>query len=400
MEKKKRYLLNCEVCDARKMHENLFDPYDEVVINADVLLVNEDARRNLSRYPIQLNVDNIVEAEGDVDVQVQNGWMELKCGQMPARKTVLVVNGELAIWPGTEELLKNYLAIIVNGSVRYPESLSAGLTRMKVNGKTSVYPDDCIILKGSAKIDAYFPLRAEAGARYYAERRVVLLDEKLDVAALAEKQVRFETQELLVTESNVEAAVPLVGAATTLTVVPDGCAYVDEVDGVSLDERLLRKYGKKLYINGDLSLDANSTPYLAQIEYLYVNGTVLLLPEQKDAFLTLNVDYKMMIVRSGLQIANRLKAFVGPDLLDETPLGIMIQDCVQVILEDDLTAGQIQEKLKFKDCMEIICSEAQKQAVQMVSENVARINTDPGKGSKEEEDAFDGVRINAESYVL
>ena len=44
---KKRYLLNCEVCDARKMHENLFDPYDEVVINADVLLVNEDARRNL-----------------------------------------------------------------------------------------------------------------------------------------------------------------------------------------------------------------------------------------------------------------------------------------------------------------------------------------------------------------
>ena len=41
MEKKKRYLLNCEVCDARKMHENLFDPYDEVVINADVLLVAE-----------------------------------------------------------------------------------------------------------------------------------------------------------------------------------------------------------------------------------------------------------------------------------------------------------------------------------------------------------------------
>ena len=95
MEKKKRYLLNCEVCDARKMHENLFDPYDEVVINADVLLVNEDARRNLSRYPIQLNGDNIVEAEGDVDVQVQNGWMELKCGQMPARKTVLVVTGDL-----------------------------------------------------------------------------------------------------------------------------------------------------------------------------------------------------------------------------------------------------------------------------------------------------------------
>lgn len=51
----------------------------------------------------------------------------------------------------------------------------------------------------------------------------------------------------------------------------------------------------------------------------------------------------MMIVRSGLQIANRLKAFVGPDLLDETPLGITIQDCVQVILEDDLTAGRFRK---------------------------------------------------------
>ena len=227
-----------------------------------------------------------MEAEGDVDVQVRHepDGTEMWPGCRREKQCWWFVTEDLPFPPaGTEELLKNYLAIIVNGSVRYPESLSAGLTRMKVNGKTSVYPDDCIILKGSAKIDAYFPLRAEAGARYYAERRVVLLDEKLDVAALAEKQVRFETQELLVTESNVEAAVPLVGAATTLTVVPDGCAYVDEVDGVSLDERLLRKYGKKLYINGDLSLDANSTPYLAQIEYLYVNGTVLLLPEQKDA---------------------------------------------------------------------------------------------------------------------
>ncbi|MEI2995375.1 MAG: hypothetical protein V8T24_11060 [Roseburia hominis] len=102
MEKKKRYLLNCEVCDARKMHENLFDPYDEVVINADVLLVNEDARRNLSRYPIQLNGDNIVEAEGDVDVQGAERLDGTNAGQMPARKTVLVVaNGGLAIWPGT-----------------------------------------------------------------------------------------------------------------------------------------------------------------------------------------------------------------------------------------------------------------------------------------------------------
>ncbi len=142
--------------------ENLFDPYDEVVINADVLLVNEDARRNMSRYPIQLNGDNIVEAEGDVDVQVQNGWMELKCGRNSRC-------GEKQCWWSTEDLYftghggtLKLRTFIVNGSVRYRKSLSAG-HQNEGQRKTSVYPDDCIILKGSAKIDAYFPLRAEAG---------------------------------------------------------------------------------------------------------------------------------------------------------------------------------------------------------------------------------------------
>ena len=38
---KKTFILNCDVCDARKMKEEDLAAYEQIVINADVLIVNE-----------------------------------------------------------------------------------------------------------------------------------------------------------------------------------------------------------------------------------------------------------------------------------------------------------------------------------------------------------------------
>ena len=56
--------------------------------------------------------------------------------------------------------------------------------------------------------------------------------------------------------------------------VPEGCAFVN--DDLKLDGAALRKYGPKLYINGDLTLDANSKDVLGQVEFLRVSGSVKL----------------------------------------------------------------------------------------------------------------------------
>jgi len=253
------------------------------------------------------------------------------------------------------------------------------------------------LLKRNTVIDEYFPLRAKEGAGYYAERRVILVDGNVDVSALVEKRVHFETQELLVAESMAKDAILLIGEEAKLTVVPDGCVFVN--DSVTLDEALVRKCGTKLYINGELTLNEKSTSYISQIEYLYVNGEVGLLPEQKEAFLALNAEYDELKIQKGKMIENKLEVFVDAKMLAAAPMGICIRNCVQVTLGAEITAEQIQECLQFENCVEIVCKEEQKGAVQLVGENLTGIVTEEEEKIKKEEKGRD-VKVNAETYVL
>lgn len=397
MPEKKNFRLNCEVCDARNMREGMFDDYDNIRINAEILIVNEDCRKIMDRYPIHLNVEDVIETEGEVAIQIQNGVMEINAGQGLEKDAILCVNGALTIAPGTEDILKRYISIIVNGTVKYPKSLMPCLSKMKVNGTACAYPDDYILLKRNAVLDAYFPLRAREGAGYYAERRVILVDENVDVPMLVEKRIHFETQELLVAESMVEDAILLIGEDTKLMVVPDGCVFLN--GSVTLDEALVHKYGTKLYINGELTLNEESTSYIPQIEYLYVNGDVGLLPEQKEAFLALNAEYDKLKIRKGKLIKNKLKVFVDAAMLASAPMGIRIGNCVEVTLDAEITAEQIQECLQLENCVEVICTKEQKGAVQLVGENLTDIVTEKEEKIKEEENVK-CVQVNAETYVL
>lgn len=398
MEEKKSFRLNCDVCDARKLREATFEGYEDILINADVLIVDENSKRILDNYPVRMNVDAVVDAEGEVDIQTQNGVMELKADQQPKRDVILIVNGALTIAPGTEELLKKYICIIVNGAVKYPKSLASCLSRMTVNGKATAYPDDCILLKSSAVIDAYFPLRAKENGRYYAEKRIVLLDKKADVRTLIEKKVQFVTPELITTEGMVRDIIPLLFDETELTVVPDGCAFINE--NARLNEVLLRKNGTKLYINGNMTLEPESTPCISELEYLYVNGTVALLAEQKEAFLALGAEYKELKLRKGKLLENKLKVHVDQSLLADAKSGLCLRNCVKVTLDTTVTEEQIKDLLQFENCVEVACTKEQQGAVQLVSHNVADIVVDGEKKRTEEKEKGAGTWINADSYVL
>lgn len=393
MAEKKEFRLNCDVCDARKVREEMLEGYENIIINADVMLVNEASRRILDRYPIHMNVDTLVEAEGDIDIQVQNGKMELSAGQALEKEAVLCVNGTLTIAPQTEEILKKYNAIIVNGTVRYPKSLRPYLSKMKVNGSVETYPEDCILLKQNAVIDKYFHLRAKDGAKYFARRRLILMDEAVDVSALVEKHIYFETPELLVAESMVEDAVLLVGDETNLVVVPDGCKFV--TGSLELNRSTLHKYGTRLYIAGNLTLNENSTDYIAQMQYLYVSGEVSLLPEQQEKFEEVNAEYGKLVINKGRTIVNELEVYVDEKMLLDTPSGISVRNCVEVVLDENLTPEQIIKGLQFEGCVEVLCTKEQAGAARIVGAHLVEINTE-----KQEEKKSDSVCVNADTYVL
>ncbi len=44
MSEKKKFILNCDVCDARKIKEESLSEYEQIIINADLILVERQLR--------------------------------------------------------------------------------------------------------------------------------------------------------------------------------------------------------------------------------------------------------------------------------------------------------------------------------------------------------------------
>lgn len=379
MEKKKVLLVNASLCDARNVQESTLAAYEKVVVNAATVLVSQGSRELLDRYSVALNSDAVLAVEGDVHLNTVNGRAEIKPGQaLPAGKTLLLVNGVLEMFPGSEALLAGYCGIQVNGRLLCPESLAGLLAMARVNGKLETYPDDCIRLRSTAILDRTFPLRARQNGRYYAARRVVALDPAADLGKLVERNVRFITQELLVAESLTEAALPLFDEQAEITILPDGCAYV--ADDVKLDDALLRRYGDKLYVNGDVTVDGDSGNCLGRVRCLRINGDALVTRDQMDAFLAMGAEYDQLRIVAGRLLRDKLSVTVDRAMLEQATEGVGVIDCVNVKIHGDVPPQLLRERLlTLSDCVNVSCTPEQRAALELVASDVVRID-DSGSG--------------------
>ena len=395
----KTLTVNAVVCDARQVKESTLAAYDAIQINAALLLADAASQELLRKYPVACSAAQTLDISDDVQVSQVNGRKELGPGApAPKAPTFLMVNGVLDIAPGAEAALAGYVGIQVNGQIICPESLSGLLSGASVNGQIETYPDGCIRLKRTTVLDRTFALRARQGARYFAGRRVVALAGDIDFCRLAAMEVGFVTRELLVAESLAEAAVPLFDPDTEITVLPDGCAYVG--DDAKLDGSLIRRWGGKLYINGDLILDQSSAPWLEQVSFLQVNGDILAPKSLSGAVCAVAGSYHKLRIIGGLLIRDKISVTVDRAMLESAPDGVTLTDCVTVQLRPDVTPELIRQRLvSVVDCVDVLCSDEQRSAVELVSENVVDI------GESEEKSIFSLLRekcktINAVSYKL
>lgn len=379
MEKKKALVINSSLCDTRQVQEGTLAAYEKVVINSAVVIASARSRELMDQYSVTINSSSILDVEGAVQVSQLNGRAEIKPGQAcPPGKTVLVVNGTLDIAPGSEELLEHYCAISVNGTLSCPESLSGLLTMAQINGSLQTYPDGCIRLKRTAVLDRTFHLRARQDARYYAARRVVALAPDISFTKLAEKNVQFVTKELLVAESLAETAIPLFDEQADVTILPDGCAFVNT--DATLNEALIRQYGGKLYVNGDLTINRDSAPWLEQISFLHVNGDLLATKDSAASLQAIDLSYNTLRIVAGTLLSDKLNVTVDRAMLEQAPEGLSLTDCVNVKFHKDVPPELIRERLlSLTDCVNVSCTEEQRGAIELVAEDVVRID-DSGKG--------------------
>ena len=438
MNEKKKLLLNCDVCDARKVKEEDYNNYEHIVINAEVLLVNEKSKSILNRLPVTMNCENTIELEDDTEVYIKtiNGPYEITGNSSSvedtenseaAAHTILYVNGPFNVNPGTEEILKKYVRIIVNGPARYPKNLESVMGRMSVNGPTETYPGDGVMLEPEFTIDKYFPLRAKEGGKYYVRDIVIIKDISVDIAKLAGKGVHFDTKSLLLPECKIEDCVPMFDESVEFIVVPDGMKLVHG-DSV-LNEEFVRNEGRCIFVYGDVEVDKDTelNALHNQIDKLIIKGTVSLRAEQEEAFRSLNVEFdNIEIIKNTRTMLNLPMAKIDKKLLDDSPEGVKVLNVAMLKIADDVTSEMILEKLDITNCKKVICSEEQESAVAAVSMNVAMIgkeqNDENGENDESEEGGLEGFLrgllgnvngrlggfkqladtklINADSYVM
>lgn len=404
----KKMIINCGDCDARNVSEETLAAYESIIINAGTVLVTPEAKNLLNRYAVTMNCGDVLELEKDVKLSQVNGSAQIRSSDMVPGRTYLVVNGSLEIGPNTEKVLQQYAGISVNGSVTCPESMGSYLNMLSVNGSTVCYPDEAVVLKRNAVIDKTFVLRAKKKL-YWSAKRMIMVDPELDAAALAAKGATFSTKEVILAQSKVEALIDLIDEQAEIVIVPDGTAVIQ--DDVELNDMVLKKYGTKLYIIGDLHVPKEAGEALAQLEYLNVHGDVSVTEAMKGLLLekATQISGDIRIIR-GCAIQDKMSVRISQWMLEQEPEGISVVDCMKVRLDEDIPNQLILERLSVRDCMNVECTPEQESALGAVCEDVMKI----GRGEESDlgigdilkgvlggaKELLDTKVINAGDYVL
>ena len=366
---KKNKMINAATCDARNVTEESLTGYENITINAAILIVNERSKELLNKYPVTMNAATILEVPDGENISVQsiNGKGEIG-PDADGTGVFLIVNGKLSIADGSETAVKSYYRIMVNGKVLMPKSYEGRFSNIQVRGKTEYYPDGATILKADTEIDDLFVLRA-ANTLYYCSGNLFFLDAGIDTEKMIEKGLKFTAKKIVIAESLISKLVTLFDEEAEIVKVPDGTKLID--DDLELKPKTIKKA-------------------LSSLEYLFADGTVSVNKELEDAFEEIESVYDdLKIIDPELgRITDRPMVKVNAAVLEKYPKGVRVEDCAKVTLSEDLSAEDIMEKLHIVDCAMVICSKEQEEAVGMIAEDVAMIQVS-GQGS-DDEDGEDG----------
>lgn len=397
----KKLCIKTDVLDIRKLRQEAYGDYDHIQITADLVLANPETREIFNRLPVELSCDSVLDVgQGDFRIKTVNGTAELKSTDEIDGLLYYIVNGKLDIGAGTQSLLRSCVGMQVNGVVSYPESLSGSLGMLTVNGTSICYPDDAIVLKNNAVIDRLFALRAKQRL-YWTNKRMIMVDSGLEPEVLKAKGARFCAREVILAQSLVEEMIDLIDEQADIVVVADGTAVVP--DDAKLDEALVRRYGTKLYILGDLEVTADSAAALEQVERLTVRGDATVCAGLKDVFFSKAEVTGTVNLAKGTMVNAQLDATVDKAMLEREPAGVELINCVNVTLAADIPAELILERLSLRGCVHINCSPEQKGAVSVVSLNCVHIDdgSEDDEAENKPEQTDGNVRtIKADCYVM
>ena len=411
---KENLVINAEVCDSRQMKEEVYEGYKRIIINAEVLIASPRSREILNRLGAVINSEAIVDVAEDeiVESRISNGKEVISKGSKPQNKVILLANGKVTIEPGTEDVMEQYVYMLINGPLYCPRSMKGYTDKMLINGTTVLYPEDAVILDSKFVMDKFFPLRVKESEKYFIAKKLIIED-AVDADKLVEKNVRFETPCVVMRESKVEKLAGLFDISTKINVIPEDMTFVK--GDTELNDALFDKCGSRLYVDGDLTVSTEFAR-LDKLEKLTVTGTLTVRESMYLEMKQVDIDAgEVEYLFEGKNIVNSAKAKVDRALLMANEKGVRVMNCAMLSIDKDVEPKLICDRLQIKNCAKVSGTEEQESAVHTVSKNVAMIGSNKPGGDGEESggimgmmgSVFDVVKqvantsmINAEKHIM
>lgn len=402
---KKKLVINTSICDVRNVSENVLDQYESIAINAAVILVSEEAKESLAKHDVNMNAAEILEVSKEAEVIVENGSYELDAGTLFSKKVVLIVNGSLCLKKDISlDTIDRIDKIIVNGSFEYPDTLAGKMPSIKVNGSIVTYPADSVRLKNRFVLDKSFIFRAKE-SRYYAADSVIITDDTLNIDALQKKGVAFITGRAVIAEKVFEAAASLFEEKTDIKMIPEGYVYLQ---GGTLTDALISKYGGRIWVDGDLKINNESVNALHNLESAVIEGSIITGRVYEKVILSKDIRYSdIRFVREKV-LEDKGIIKVDMRMLNKYEDGITILDCGVVNIDEEITPEVLEDKLEIIDCGLINCYPEQSGSVELISRDCGKIDSSGKTTSGDIKDLIAGMGfldkdtkiVNANHYCM
>ena len=377
----KKLEINCGFCDATRLTEEALAGYGAVEVNCGILAVTDGTQRLLQNHRVDLNTGAVLKVPDGADLALRMGSFTVAPGEKPSRPTAMVVMGGLTVEPDAGETLSGYVRFQVMGSLRCPRSLYDP-ARFQVMGSQTLIPDGYEYAEGPLTLG----------------RNAVSLYGGADPEALAASGTVFACPGAAAPETVIASVRPLLELPRpdALTPLPKGALYLS--GSQKLTKRLVNR-SKRLYIDGDLTVERRNGDLLLELEALRVTGRALVPEELEDALLDLDPLCGDVFPYRGALIRHEDLTVIRARLRKEGFLTVL--DCSRVELAEDLTPEEIEEGLALTACGEVVCTPLQEDAVRDVSEDTDRITVrTPGAEPEPEPEPRDPdtVEINCGTY--
>ncbi|MBQ7500485.1 MAG: hypothetical protein IJT91_06290 [Clostridia bacterium] len=405
----KNKVINAAVCDARGVTEESLSGFDSIRINAAALIVSEKSKAILNKYNVSINAADTIEIPDgkNIVMKFMNGSGEIG-PDSDGTDTFLMANGKLIVQSGSMEALRSYYKIMINGKALLPKSLRGQTSNIQVNGKVDYYPDGATILKSDTVIDDLFIARASNDI-YYCTGKLFFTDSGINTEKIISGNMKFYADKILIAEGILPKIITAFDEETEIVKIPDGCRLIKE--DIEISTKVIKRYGTRLCVCGDVSVVEAEA--LSSLEYLFVDGKVTINKNLEEAFGELDAVYEELEISDPDvgRISDRVSVVVGAVSVGKYKNGLRITDCAKVTIREDLDPEIITEKIKIVDCALVTCTKEQEEAVNFVSDGVAKIKVigSETEDSEDESSYFsdplaegdnDTVVINAADYKM